>query len=91
MTTRKIASTFPNHPYDFGDRVYVLPIQRGGVVQGILRSDNGSWRYFISGLGSLFDVWWLEDQLEPACPRCLSPWDETHPCSNCGFTVDDLI
>ncbi|NJO74191.1 MAG: hypothetical protein HC833_10810 [Leptolyngbyaceae cyanobacterium RM1_406_9] len=89
--TRQNASTFPNHKYDFGDRVFVPRIGRAGTIEGIWhRSNEDTWQYRLSDLPHLFDAWWLEEQLEPACPRCFAPWDEKTHCKCCGLSPDDL-
>ena len=63
------ASTFPNHKYDFGDRVRILSLAVQGTVEGIRynRADN-SWHYSLScccGAAQQASGWWPEDDLEP--------------------------
>lgn len=82
----QLASTFSHHAYDFGDPVYIEPIQQGGVVDGIWQQSQG-FVYHVSGLSYPAEAWWPEVQLQAACPACLKPWqrDHAHACIHCGY------
>lgn len=81
---KKLGHRSSDHRFDFGDTVYVKPLHVPGTINSI-QDAQGSWRYCISGYP---DQWWNEDQIERACPQCLSSWAGLTPCS-CGFSYDD--
>lgn len=56
-----LSAPFPNHQFDFGDLVFVLPLQQNGTVAGILHHQE-SWLYRVNGL-QMGDDWWQEGQL----------------------------
>jgi len=80
------ASTFPDHIYDFGEHVYIEPICQGGMVDGIWQQSHGV-VYHVIGVFINNSEWWLESQLQVACPSCLKPWtrDSRNACVHCGY------
>jgi hypothetical protein len=92
---RQRASIFPGHKYDFGDSVFALSTGWGGRVDGIWHnSENQTWNYHLSNqpkLANHANHWWLEDELEPACPNCFAPWDEASLCDRCGQSPNDSM
>lgn len=52
---------FPNHRFDFADRVFVQPLGFTGTVTGILHRDP-DWYYLVE-LTELTPLWWSENQL----------------------------
>jgi hypothetical protein len=86
--TRTREFIYPNHQYDFCDPVFVVPILEGGKVEGIWQRADGIWYYRVQGLEQMPFAWWQENQLKPACPRCLCPWDGIVPCGCCGFSTE---
>ena len=58
------ARPFPDHQFDFGDVIFVLPLQAHGTVEGIVQDDN-TWLYRVIGN----DRWWRESQLAFAAPE----------------------
>lgn len=80
---------FPDHQFDFGDYVHVITLQEGGIVEGIWHQGQ-TWQYRVVGLSKLSVEWWDETELKPACPQCLSKWDQMADCPKCGFSPDNL-
>jgi hypothetical protein len=89
MMNQSQSSAFPDHKFDFGDCVFLSAISEGGTIEGIWHCDQ-IWHYRVYGLTKFSAAWWQEEKLEHACPDCISSWDQTADCSQCGFSPEDL-
>ena len=85
--SRPLKIPCPSHKFDFGEAVFIESLNSGGMVEGVYSDfDNNTWQYSLMGDRQKR---WNEDQLEAACPACLTPWNHPGQCLNCGFSFDD--
>lgn len=64
--TREAATPFPNHQFDFGDLIFVLPLQQTGTVEGILYHwESKAWSYRVV-IWPVNESWWQEKQVSDA-------------------------